>query len=142
MGPRILVPIDGSEPAIAALRFAFEHHPEAEFTVIHVVSASEGLVGEGDISYFDQEMIQSAIDRGEGLCERAREMADERGIESIESAVQIGRPSTTIVAFAEEHDIEHIVLGSHGRSGVARLLLGSVAETVARRASVPVTIVR
>jgi nucleotide-binding universal stress UspA family protein len=55
---------------------------------------------------------------------------------------EIGRPSRAIVEYAEEHDIDHIVMGSHGRSGVTRILLGSVAETVVRRSPVPVTIVR
>jgi nucleotide-binding universal stress UspA family protein len=46
------------------------------------------------------------------------------------------------VDYAAEHDIDHIVVGSHGRTGASRILLGSVAETVARRSPVPVTIVR
>ena len=46
------------------------------------------------------------------------------------------------MTYAEENDIDHIVVGSHGRGGVSRMLLGSVAETVARRSSVPVTIIR
>jgi len=54
----------------------------------------------------------------------------------------IGDPAEELLAYADEHDINHIVVGSSGRGGVSRVLLGSVAETVARRAAVPVTIVR
>jgi len=43
---------------------------------------------------------------------------------------------------APSHDVDHVVMGSRGRSGVGRVLFGSVAEAVTRRASVPVTIVR
>jgi nucleotide-binding universal stress UspA family protein len=43
---------------------------------------------------------------------------------------------------AEDHDVDGIVMGSHGRSGISRVLLGSVAETAVRRAPCPVTIVR
>jgi len=46
------------------------------------------------------------------------------------------------VEYAEESDVDHIVIGSHGRSGVSRILLGSVAESVVRRADMPVTVVR
>ncbi|WP_425607774.1 universal stress protein [Natrinema salsiterrestre] len=48
-----------------------------------------------------------------------------------------GKADSTIVTYAEEHDVDHIVLGSHGRNGLARYLLGSVAESVARRAHDP-----
>jgi len=54
----------------------------------------------------------------------------------------VGRPTKVIVEYADDHDIDQIVMGSHGRSGMSRILLGSVAEIVVRRASVPVTVVR
>jgi len=60
----------------------------------------------------------------------------------IETAVVVGRPAREIVRYADDHDIDQIVMGSHGRDRASRVLLGSVAETVARRAPVPVTIVR
>jgi nucleotide-binding universal stress UspA family protein len=52
------------------------------------------------------------------------------------------RPARAIVDYAEEHDVAHTVVGSHGRTGVTRVLLGSVAENVMRRAPCPVTVVR
>ena len=60
----------------------------------------------------------------------------------VETAIEVGRPAATIVEEARERDVDHIVVGSHGRTGASRILLGSVAETVARRSPVPVTIVR
>ncbi|WP_254861597.1 universal stress protein [Halovivax gelatinilyticus] len=53
-----------------------------------------------------------------------------------------GKPGREIVRFADEHDADHIVVGNHGREGVARVLVGSVAEQVVSRASMPVTVVR
>ena len=47
-----------------------------------------------------------------------------------------------IIGFAEDNDVSHIVIGSHGRTGASRVLLGSVAQTVVRRAPTPVTVVR
>lgn len=145
MDEHVLVPIDGSEPSFDALRFAVEYHPGGTLTVLHVVSPTEGLVGDGDVGYVSQETMEAAVDRGEGLCERAREIFEEENETdaiAFEKEVQIGRPTVTIVDFAKEQDVEHIIMGSRGRSGIARVLLGSVAETVVRRAPVPVTVVR
>ncbi len=145
MNEHVLVPIDGSEEAFDALRFAIEHHPDDDVTVLHVVSPTEGMVGEGDATYISQETIDAAMERGRSLCEKAREIAtDVAGNENrrVESEVRIGRPPSTIVDFAEDNDIDHIVMGSQGRSGISRIIMGSVAETVVRRAPVPVTVVR
>lgn len=145
MSEHVLVPIDGSERAFDALRFAIRHHSGDDLTVLHVVSPTEGLVGDGDATYVSQETIDAAITRGEGLCERAREIAEEEGAladRRFDSAVRIGRPTSTIVDFAENEGVDHIVMGSQGRSGLSRVLMGSVAETVVRRAPVPVTVVR
>ena len=53
-------------------------------------------------------------------------------------AMRLGRPTDEIVRYASEHEIDLIVMGTHGREGVARMLLGSVAEKVVRRAACPV----
>jgi nucleotide-binding universal stress UspA family protein len=54
----------------------------------------------------------------------------------------VGKPAREIVSFAEEHDIDHVIIGSHGRAGLSRILLGSVAEKIVRRAPMPVTVIR
>jgi nucleotide-binding universal stress UspA family protein len=54
----------------------------------------------------------------------------------------VGKPARAIVEYADDHDIDQIVMGSHGRSGVTRILLGSVAESVVRDSTVPVTVAR
>ncbi|WP_412781655.1 universal stress protein, partial [Aeromonas diversa] len=61
---------------------------------------------------------------------------------AVRTVIEHGDPSRMIISYTETHDVDRIVLGSHGRSGLSRVLLGSVAETVARRSPVPVTIVR
>jgi nucleotide-binding universal stress UspA family protein len=60
----------------------------------------------------------------------------------VDTTAEVGGPANAIVECAEEESVDHIVTGSHGRSGVTRILLGSVAETVVRRSPVPVTVVR
>lgn len=61
---------------------------------------------------------------------------------SAETEWQYSRPKHVIVQYIDDEGIDEVVMGSRGRSGIDRLLLGSVAETVVRRTSVPVTIVR
>ena len=60
----------------------------------------------------------------------------------IETAFEEGRPSVKIVEFARDHEIDLIVMGTHGRGPVAHFLLGSVAENVIRSAECPVLTVR
>lgn len=60
----------------------------------------------------------------------------------IQTEIKTGEAARTIVEYIDDNSIDHIVIGSHGRKGVSRVLLGSVAEKVARRSPTPVTIVR
>ena len=59
------------------------------------------------------------------------------GVEALHE-VQSGPPADRIVGYANEHDIDLIVMGTHGRTGLGRLLMGSVAEAVVRQAECPV----
>ena len=75
------------------------------------------------------------------ICADATEQATDYDCE-ITTATEISRPARAILEYADEHDIKHIVIGSHGREGVSRLVLGSIAERVMRQAPILVTIVR
>ena len=141
----VLVPIDGSTPSWTAFDHAISMFEGDRITVLHVVDPTEGVYAGVDGGYYDPSVYDRAVDEGEALCERAVERAEEADATAstiIETAIETGRPARTIVDYADDHDIDHIVIGSHGRSGVSRVLLGSVAEAVTRRAAVPVTIVR
>jgi universal stress protein A len=59
-----------------------------------------------------------------------------------ECAVEFGNPSDVILDQAEEHDVNLVIMGSHGKKGLSRLIMGSVAETVVRKANCPVLIVK
>ncbi|WP_128226442.1 universal stress protein [Halobacteriaceae archaeon SHR40] len=140
MTVHILVPMDRSPMAKRALEHAVSLHPDAEVTVLYVIDyieesySARALVG-------TDELRERADERATELFEAAAEIADGHGVE-IETRTAVGDPSREIVAFADDHDIDQIVIGSHGRSPMSRILLGSVAETVTRRAPVPVTVVR
>jgi nucleotide-binding universal stress UspA family protein len=144
MGQHILVPVDGSEEAEQALEYALTQRPDPAVTLLHVVNPVSTF-GYADDDYFDFDAYQGEAkrqrERGEELLEEYREAAAERGVE-VETAIRTGAPAAEILAAVDELGADHIVMGSRGRSGVGRVLFGSVAEAVTRRASVPVTIVR
>jgi nucleotide-binding universal stress UspA family protein len=138
MAERILVPYDGSSPANEALDLACELFPDASIVALTVVDPSEAsYVNDG--APFPEEWQEDAFQSAEETLDEACEHVLDR---ELETHYKIGRPSHAIVDFVEDEDIDHVVMGSNGRTGVARLLLGSVAETVVRRSPVPVTVVR
>lgn len=131
MTRRLLVPLTDDEHSFPGLDHALDGDPEAEVTVLNVVDPAGAGYGE----HPDDVEAQA-----EALFDAARERAAERG-RSVETAVAEGRPAETIVEFAERRGFDAIVMGSRGRSGISRVLLGSVAGTVVQDASVPVTVV-
>jgi nucleotide-binding universal stress UspA family protein len=140
MVKRVLVPIDGSEQAWDALDHAMAEYPNADVTLLYVINPVGAGSGAqvGDVSY-GEEWYEASKARADGLFEAARERLPD-GTFATETTVD--RPASGIVSFAEDEAFDAIVMGSHGRDGVSRILLGSVAETVVRRSPVPVTVVR
>ncbi|MFC6716664.1 universal stress protein [Natrialbaceae archaeon GCM10025810] len=142
MAARVLVPYDDSAPAREALERAFELFSDGEFLVVTVSDASS-------VSYIPDAPDESLVDDevedllGEGLEEldSALDLAEAHG-RRVETEVRIGSSAQEILESAEENDVDHVVMGSDGHSGVTRLLLGSVAEVVVRHSPVPVTVVR
>lgn len=141
MPQRILVAFDESPQAHAALEHVLSTYPEAAITVLHVSDPREWVYGDAMGGYYSEEAFERAQESAEELLSGAEEFAREHDVE-VDTTTEMGQPSRTIVEYAEEHDIDHIVLGSHGRRGLSRFLLGSVAETVARRSPTSVTIIR
>jgi len=140
MSVRILVPMDGSPLSKRALEHALSTHPDADVTVLYVVDYIEESYGARALIGSD-ELRERAHEHARSLFEDARALADEYDA-TIETDTAEGDPSREICAYAADHDVDQIVVGSHGRSPMSRILLGSVAESVTRRAPVPVTVVR
>jgi nucleotide-binding universal stress UspA family protein len=145
---RILVPVDGSPLSREALEYACSEHDPESVTVLHVIDPSEpayGALEEIDVRqeplHGSEEWYERAETAAEELVADVREEVSAGDID-IETAVETGDPARLIVDRAEAGDVDHVVMGSHGRSGLDRLLLGSVAETVVRRSPITVTIVR
>jgi nucleotide-binding universal stress UspA family protein len=148
MTKNVLVPVDGSPLSHEALRHALREFPDASITVLHVVDLFEpsyGAYPDFDTSYEplmgSEEWYERAEEISERLLEEASEIAADHDRE-VDTASEIGDPKRIIVDYADEEDIDQIVLGAHGRTEGERPVYGSIAEIVARRASVPVTLVR
>lgn len=135
----VLVPTDGSEPAEAALDHAFGRFAADDITALYVMDPVEGATAWGPAT--GEDWLGSAEKRAEDVLGEAVERGAEAGVE-IDTDSVVGRPSRAIVDYAEDAGVDHVVIGSHGRDGISRVLLGSVAETVIRRSPVPVTVVR
>ncbi|QSG07859.1 universal stress protein [Halapricum desulfuricans] len=142
MGKHILIPVDGSEQAHGACAFVAEDYPDADVTLLHVINPAEaGYSVQAGLPTFSEEWYERQKERAEEIFEEV-EPDLEDGDGTVNRETEIGKPTNTIVEFAEANDVDQIVMGSHGRSGVSRILLGSVAETVIRRSPAPVTVVR
>lgn len=142
MAEHVLVPMDGSDQAMAAIEHALSEHADARITALHVIDPARATYGaQAGIPPSSEKWFDAEEARAERLFEEIRELADEVGVE-VTTVTEVGQPSRAIVEYAEEHDVDHVVIGSHGRKGLSRVLLGSVAELVVRRSPVPVTVVR
>lgn len=136
----ILVPLDGSPLAEAVLgelnRLAAPG--QMHVVLLRVVHRTQPVRGDEAAAYYTVAELQaSARDYLEGI---ARRLA-EQGVEA-EVAIRAGDAAQEIVAAAHECRADLIAMGTHGRSGVSRVVLGSVAEAVVRRSPVPVMLVR
>ncbi len=136
---RVLVPLDGSPQAHEALSYATETFPDADIVVVHVLNPAAGTTDIEGIMADTAGVVNEQQQFAQELFEQARETA---GDQIADSEILAGRAANEIVRYVADNEIDAIVMGSHGRDGAARLLLGSVSETVVRRSPVPVTVVR
>ncbi|UTF54725.1 universal stress protein [Natronosalvus rutilus] len=141
MAPRILVAFDESSQATAALHHALSTYPDAEIHVLHVSDPREWSGTEGMDGFYSDDAYKISQESAERLLEEAIDIAAEYDAD-VTTSTTIGKASSSIVRYAEENDVDHVVLGSHGRRGLSRFLLGSVAERVSRRSPGSVTIIR
>lgn len=141
MAEHVLVPYDGTPAARTAVRYANEQFPDAELTFVYVMEPMADYGRQRAFpGYTGEDEFRDEREKGEHLLEAVVEEVD--GQASIHTTLLAGRPSEAIVEYADDTGVTQIVLGSHGRTGVSRYLLGSTAERVVRRAAVPVTVVR
>lgn len=135
----ILLPTDGSPAAEAAIGHAM-HAANQNGAVIHAVHVLE-VTEQGDITD-DIENNEDEFRTGaEELLKPLIDAAEEAGVESVEEVVE-GKAHGKLVEYVEDHDIDLVVMATHGKSGLSRVLLGSTAEKVVRHSPAPVLTVR
>lgn len=136
MFTRILVPVDFSAPSDAALAYAkmLAGRFEARLYLLHVADAT-----------FLRAVVANPGTRDTGVLNRLDDLltdAEHHRFRAFSAVEHSDVPADEIVRYAHIKDIDLIVMGTHGRTGMAHLLLGSVAETVVRTASCPVLTLR
>ena len=147
MYDNILVPTDGSETAESAVDHAIDLASKYDATVhalyvvdIDATNYSLGTeqidrIRRGDLDEMTE--VKSEADDATGY---VVDRAADHGL-TVEEHVTAGQPARAIRKFVEDDDIDLVVMGSHGRSGLSRVILGSVAEKVLRRTRLPVLVV-
>lgn len=143
MYQKILVPIDGSSTAKRALQeaIALAKLTHAQIALVHVYTDIAYLVDENYINY--EELQKTLQLTGERILAEAAELTRQAGLMVQTKPITAGnhKIAQAIIAEAEQWQADLIVIGSHGHSAFTRLLLGSVAEGVARSSSIPVLLV-
>lgn len=134
MYDQILYPTDGSEPAESVLDYALRIASEHEAT-IHILNVAD--TSRDSLTRIQGEVIDVLEREGERIVDEATQRATDRGL-SVVSEVLQGTPSTSIVEYSQQCDIDVIVMPTHGRRGLERFLIGSVTERVITTAETPV----
>ncbi len=137
---RILVPTDFSEPATVALKWAttLARELDGQLYMLHVVPEPYAYPWGSELSTMP---LTDILEQSEKSAEeRMHQLAAETQLplDRVVTRAVIGTPVDQILATIAEHNIDLVVLGTHGRGMVGHLLLGSVAERVIRRSPVPV----
>lgn len=136
---KILVPTDFSPHAEVALRLACElaKSNEAALCIVHVQDILLTSLPEG-MTYYDTAALAHMRNELAARLGQVQRDVIATGVRQVETKLVEGQPFREIVRVAEESKSQLIVMGTHGRTGIAHVLLGSVAERVVRRSPCPV----
>jgi nucleotide-binding universal stress UspA family protein len=142
---KILVPVDGSPTSARGLReaLALAKDQRAKVRLVHVVD--EGLaIGVVEAGIEFEDLLDGLVKNGKAILKRARRSAEKQGVraEGVLYEKVAGSAADSILREARKWGADLIVMGTHGRRGVRRVVLGSDAEQVVRTATVPVLLVR
>jgi nucleotide-binding universal stress UspA family protein len=134
----ILLPTDGSDAADAAVDNALSLAEQYDAT-LHVLYVADTT--EYSTVTFEDDVLDPLEEEGENVVEGVVQRADARGVVA-KGVVMQGGVFETIQNYVADHGIDAVVMGTHGRRGLGRALLGSVTERVVRTSDVPVLTVR
>ncbi len=143
---RILVPVDGSPTSNAGLREAIQtaKGQDASIQLVHVVDYHYLMMGGLEAGAYIEDLMESLTQSGKRILKRAEEQVRKAGVPvtSVLLESSAGTAADAIVRQAKKWKADVVVLGTHGRRGVRRMLMGSDAEQVVRNSPVPVMLVR
>jgi nucleotide-binding universal stress UspA family protein len=145
MYSRILVPIDGSDPANCGLREAIgiARSSQAKLVLLNVARESPMMTDGLSMAYYN-DLLASLQRAGEAMIAKAVKTVTEAGLECESVVVDAGAKSAweAIIEQIANSRCDLVVMGTHGRRGLKRLTMGSDAELVVRHAPVPVLLVK
>lgn len=138
----ILIPTDGSDASMAAVEQGVEIAAKFDATVhfLHVVDLGTEMSSSA-VGNIADELSESLEETATQALDAAAQRAEEAGVEADRTILE-GFPHETIAEYSREHDIDCIVLGASGRSGLGEQLLGSTTDRVVRSVDLSVLVAR
>lgn len=139
---RILIPVDGSDAALRAVKVAIEAATGSKtMPDVRLVTVQAPILSGNVTRFFTAEMIESYYqEEGEKTLAGARKMLNDAAIEH-QDKVLVGHVAQAITQYAEEESCDHIFMGTRGLGAVTSVVLGSVTHKVIAMSRVPVTLV-
>jgi nucleotide-binding universal stress UspA family protein len=142
---KILIATDGSEYIKKVVTHAIEL-AKLSGAGLHAVYVMDIIIDYGPKSYLSTDISTEGLENflrneGEEATKYIEEQAGEEGL-SVEKWILKGHPAEEILKFADEQSVDMIVMGTLGRSGIEKFVLGSVADKVIRNSRIPVVTVR
>ncbi len=140
----ILCPVDFSDSSDHALKYAIAlaQSYEATLKLLHVVQPPlMSVPGDPMVPEFSSEVMEDIAAASQ---RRLDEIADttRESVPNVETEIATGSPFVEIITVAKDQNVDLIVIGTHGRTGLAHVMIGSVAEKVVRKAPCPVLTVK
>ena len=138
MFKKILCPVDFSDTSMNAANNAinFSMEIKAEITFIHIIDI-QALQNIGDLSGGGINDINLLIEEEKPVLSKLKDECDKKGIK-VKTILTHGEPVSVILETIKEGGHDLIIMGTHGKTGLTRLVLGSIAENVVRKSDIPV----
>ncbi|MFW6382727.1 MAG: universal stress protein [Haloferacaceae archaeon] len=138
MWNRILFPTDGRDGATAVFERVLDV-AETHDATLHVLNVADTT--HDSVTRLGGDVVDVLEGEGERIVDEAGKRARERGVETVTEVLQ-GRVPETIATYAKRYDVDLVIMPTSGRTGLGRMVLGSVTENVIRRTTVPVLALR
>lgn len=138
----ILVPVDGSEASTRAVKAAMSLVAHDKQAVLHLLTAPTPIVSGNVRRFFSEDVLNAYYqDEGNNALNPARSVLHDSGI-TVHEAIVPGNTADVIKQYVQDHQCNHIVMGTRGLSALPSFVLGSVTTKVLHLVDVPVTLIK